>query len=605
VTNVFYIANSIFWNSQGGPPSAYTLLDNNAATVYVNANYSVLHALYDENQTLVPIYAQVDADPKWIAPASGSYDLGPSSPAIDAGFAQSNLGLPSNDMIGQARLIGPNPDLGALESNGSTLPTYIVGNTNNDGAGSLRQAMLDANGSGKALVEIIFQLPGGCPQVIALNTPLPDITTGMRIEGYSQAGSVPNGDPNFFDATLCVLIKPASGTLNTAFKVPATALNGQLTLNGVGLGGFGTPISLSAGPVHKITGIQIGGNVLGVDLPGPGLNGIFVSLTGAGGVIIGGDTPAEMNVIGGAASNGIDIGAGSKANPDLCQVVGNLIGVSQNGSTRLPNDWGINLAGSNCRVRNNRVAGNYYDQIWLNGGSNNVVQGNQIGYALDDTGWLNSSAGVLITGGSGNVVGAPYNQTITAGSVLANTIRYAGKGGVIVKYPGAAGNAIRGNSIRDVGGLAIDLNDDGATPNDAVDADTGPNLLKNFATVTSIQFKNAIPPVGALNVQAYVFGELTGNVANLNRVDAYFYNGSCVAGGRGQAQYYLGSYLAFTFANGSPSAFNYLMNLPNFNGDGAIAFTATDQSGNTSELGTCFNVQQATLIDKLFKDSYE
>jgi hypothetical protein len=234
-----------------------------------------------------------------------------------------------------------------------------------------------------------------------------------------------------------------------------------------------------------------------------------------------------------------------------------------------------------------------------------VVQGNEIGYALDDTGWLNSSAGVLISGGTGNVVGAPYNQTITPGSVLANTIRYAGKGGVIVKYATASGNAIRGNVMRDVGGPAIDLGDDGPTPNDPLDTDTGPNQLKNFGTVTSIQFKNAIPPVGALAVQAYVYGELTGNVAGSNRIDAYFYNGSCIAGGRGQAQAYIGSYLVSTFANGVPSQFNYLMTLPNFNADGAIAFTATDSSGNTSELGSCFKVQQATLISGVFKDSFE
>jgi parallel beta-helix repeat protein len=301
----------------------------------------------------------------------------------------------------------------------------------------------------------------------------------------------------------------------------------------------------------------------------------------------------------------VNISAGSKPNADRCQIANNLIGVSQNGSTRLPNDWGINLAGSGCSVRNNRVAGNYYDQIWLNGGSNNVVQGNEIGFGLDEGGWLNSYAGVLITGGSGNVVGAPFNQTITPGSVLANTIRYAGKGGVIVKYATASGNAIRGNVVRDVGGPAIDLNDDGPTPNDALDTDTGPNQLKNFATVTSIQFKNAVPPVGALGVQGYVYGELTGKVAGLNRVDAYFYNGSCIPGARGQAQAYIGSYPAFTNALGTPIQFNYLMTLPNFNADGAIAFTATDSNGNTSELGSCFNVQQATLLNGLFKDSFE
>src|SRR5260370_37182780 len=80
------------------------------------------------------------------------------------------------------------PRLEALEDR--CLPTVMfVTNTLDFGAGSLRQAILDANQNpGPDLID--FNIPGSGVQTIAVgNTtglPLPDITEPLALDGYSQ-----------------------------------------------------------------------------------------------------------------------------------------------------------------------------------------------------------------------------------------------------------------------------------------------------------------------------------------------------------------------------------------------------------------------------------
>ena len=51
----------------------------------------------------------------------------------------------------------------------------------------------------------------------------------------------------------------------------------------------------------------------------------------------------------------------------------------------------------------------------------------------------------------------------------------------------STGNGILRNSIFENDGLGIDLDDDGATPNDPDDPDTGPNNLQNKPNLTSAE----------------------------------------------------------------------------------------------------------------------
>ena len=102
------------------------------------------------------------------------------------------------------------------------------------------------------------------------------------------------------------------------------------------------------------------------------------------------------------------------------------------------------------------------------------------------------------------------------------------------------------------------------------------------------------------------FGELKSAIAGGYKLDAYFYNGGCTAGQRGVAQVYRGSFSISVAPGTTKTPFSAQMQLPNVAADAAVAFTATDSNGNTSELGECFPISQATLfIDDIFKNGYE
>lgn len=65
--------------------------------------------------------------------------------------------------------------------------TFTVSNTNDAGVGSLRQAIVDANGS-VGRDSIVFGIAGAGVQTIQIQTALPSITEQIAINGFSQSG---------------------------------------------------------------------------------------------------------------------------------------------------------------------------------------------------------------------------------------------------------------------------------------------------------------------------------------------------------------------------------------------------------------------------------
>src|SRR6266436_9118043 len=69
--------------------------------------------------------------------------------------------------------------------------TFTVTNTNDSGAGSLRQAILDANNN-PGLDTIAFNIPGPGVRTISPTSALPTVTDPVIIDGYTQPGASPN-----------------------------------------------------------------------------------------------------------------------------------------------------------------------------------------------------------------------------------------------------------------------------------------------------------------------------------------------------------------------------------------------------------------------------
>ena len=89
--------------------------------------------------------------------------------------------------------------------------SFFVTNTNDAGAGSLRQAILSANAApGQDSIQFSISLAAGAVATIAPLTPLPDITEAVSIAGYTQPGSVKNSLATGFNAVLRIRLSGAS-----------------------------------------------------------------------------------------------------------------------------------------------------------------------------------------------------------------------------------------------------------------------------------------------------------------------------------------------------------------------------------------------------------
>jgi len=156
----------------------------------------------------------------------------------------------------------------------------------------------------------------------------------------------------------------------------------------------------------------------------------------------------------------------------------------------------------------------------------------------------------------------------------ANLIAFNGGNGVLVDT--GTGNPILGNSIHSNADLGIDLGDDGVTPNDGTDGDSGPNGLQNYPTVTS-----------AVSGSIKVKGTLT-STPNASFTLEFFSVDSCDASGYGEGETFVGSLMVT--ANGAGTASYSAMFTPTVPVGDYITSTATSVGGNTSEFSACQQV---------------
>jgi parallel beta-helix repeat protein len=417
------------------------------------------------------------------------------------------------------------PAIWFLASRPVTAATFSVTNTNDGGAGSFRQAIIDANASA-GLDAIQFSIGAG-PQSIQPLTALPAIIGPAIIDGTTQPG---------FSGTPIIELDGTNVANINDYGLNITA--GGSTVRGLVinrfLAGSGGAIFLTGG-----NGNTIEGNYLGIDVSGsvalPNYQGL--NIQGSNYNVIGGAAASQRNVISGNFNNGLRI---SGANDNT--IKGNYIGLDASGSSglangnqaiRIENSW-RNIVGGTGGGEGNVISHNSDMGILLYFASNTQIQGNIIS--------SNSSEGVFILSGTNN-------------GILSNAIYLNGGRGIDLDSDGS-------------------FPPDGVTPNDPDDLDGGANQLQNYPVLVSATLSASDTTVaGSLN-----------SAANNNYIIEFFSNTVCDPSGYGQGETPIGSALVSTDGGGDAA---FAVTLPPVAAGSFITSTATDEGDNTSEFSAC------------------
>ena len=363
-------------------------------------------------------------------------------------------------------------------------------------------------------------------------------------------------------------------TNSSNIAIGGTAPAARNVMPGTAGAGSGT-IVLSNGGTNTIQGNYIGVNAAGTAAmqAGPGTEGI--SLFASTGNTIGGVRQAGGNVILGT-DRGIFIGAA--ANNTTIQ--GNLIGTNAAGTAGLGGGTGIDtnnapqngIIGGAAAGLGNVISGGTTGIILIDSAHNFNIKGNLIGTDITGTAPIpNTGHGIDVeTASGGSIIGG-------TGAGDGNTIAFNGGHGIRFFFSSTfTGYGILGNNIFANGGLGISL--DGANspiPNDAGDADTGPNNLQNYPVITS-----AVVSAGT----ATISGTLNSTPSTTFRLE-FFSNAACDGSGNGEGQTFIGFTNVTT--DGAGNASFGPINFPASNAQPVITATATDPGNNTSEFSAC------------------
>ena len=212
------------------------------------------------------------------------------------------------------------------------LSNFPVTNTNDSGAGSLRQAITDADAAGDGSV-ITFQIPGSGVQTIAPATNLPAVTAAITIDGTSQTDAQAN--TNTMDqADNAVMLIELSGANDSTADMGLTISGAGATVRGLTIDNWRGQSNGGVGVEISGANVTIAGNFIGTDASGEtrGANGQGIRIdAGAADLTIGGTNPADRNVIAGNF-NDVDNGGGVLATGiDNLKIVGNYVGIDAAG----------------------------------------------------------------------------------------------------------------------------------------------------------------------------------------------------------------------------------------------------------------------------------
>lgn len=483
--------------------------------------------------------------------------------------------------------------------------TFTVTDTNDSGAGSLRQAITDANAAAGDHT-ITFNIPGPGPHVITPLATLPNLgntahaSHSITVDGCSQPGSVCGSFP------LTLMVQVVGTNLSTAqsiFSINKTVggmtVRGLSLTNSPGLAVSGLRTSFS-GAFWAPDNITVEHNYIGLTPDGSAApNGTGVRLLNISTTFGGDGHRIANNVFGSNTGTALVTYPSNSFNvpPPMndLMIEDNIIGLDPTATQARPNGNGMSIVVTEDGVvRNNTIveSAGFGMEIRRRNVNllveNNIVRDNGTqGINFGPAGAVSSAFvgpvtlyGNTITGNGQDGMLLTNAPNVTIGGINANqsnVIRGSGGAGVVVGLDDADTSTsvtIRGNSIFDNDGLAIDLANDGVTPNaPAGTTRTGPNNLLNYPVITSFEHGSAI-----------IQGVYEGPANETFTLDFYMSS----TGDPSQGQTWIGSGDVTTDASGVAAfTFTFDVHVP----DGwFISATATDADGNTSEFSGTLQV---------------
>jgi len=434
-------------------------------------------------------------------------------------------GIPLKILISTILLVSLGSWLSTLsiraEPSSSTATAYTVTNTNSDGAGSLYDAVNQANSNpGADTIDFDIDHCNILPINFNLTKALPYITDSVTIKGPNDHNSCPFP----FTTNHSKIVLNGGGTLQYGIRIQANSTTIQnLVISNFSLNGI----------YIESTGNTIKGNTIGYYFyttvnPGNGDSGVKI-VSGSHGNTIGGSGAGDRNIISGNGKNGIEIN-----NSHDNKIEGNWIGTDSSGTAAEGNTLcGIllmrshsNTIGGSNPGEGNLISGNNSSGICINfqESTNNIIRGNYIGTDVNGTAAIaNTLDGVQLFGAHTTTIGGSQASQ-------GNLISGNGVNGISLLFATGVGdttdnNVIRGNKVgTDVSGTlplgnaGVGIKIASGSGNDVGGSNAGEgNLISGNQTGISIQGNSQSIP-GNTSIQGNKIGtdiDGTSSIPNL------------------------------------------------------------------------------------------
>ncbi len=463
---------------------------------------------------------------------------------------------------------------------------WVTSTADNVNPGTLRWAITQANAN-PGPDSIHFGISGAGPHTIFVLSQLPqlaDPTGGTVINGFTQIGAAPGGNPPA-TATLLIILDGANAGPSHGIWI-TTAMN---EIHGLVIQNFEQDGIRMQASSHGTVGNFIYCNFVGTDVTGTvqqgnGWNqaqlwaGIYVICTPSM-VGIASDNHIWNNLVSCNFAEGVGIANCPPGDVFNNVVIGNYIGTDVTGTIDFGNVHDGVYIGEGAHdnaVDMNLISGNDFEGVCIVGYAGlqintyrNIVINNIIGLDIGFAPLPNTMDGISI-GQYGNMYQGGFAN---ANVIDSNTIAHNGNNGVTVwEHPSTTTNCdsnfITRNSMYNNTWIGIDLNDDGVTPNDGGDPDQGPNEEVNYPVITSAVYNSG-------SGQTLIQGTLDIDTPpNQARIEIFLANVDPTGYGEGDI------YLGFTTPDGAGNWSIMVTGLVNGN---YVTATTSDMNWNTSE----------------------